>query len=68
MKTRFVFEGEFVVHANSKDQAKMFVKDHCGLVLGSNIHTTLKYEEIHGWNFQMHPEKKILTIKLSNRC
>ena len=56
VKTKFVFEGEFYITAESKEQAKEFVKNHCGLVLGGNIHTTLNDDEVD-WEFDVHPDK-----------
>lgn len=44
VKTKFVFEGEFYITAESKEQAKEYVMKHCGLVLGGDIHTTLPDE------------------------
>lgn len=54
IKTKFVFEGEFYIKAESKEQAKEMVKKHCGLVLGGNIHTTLP-NELCDWDFNTHP-------------
>jgi len=34
IKTKFVFEGEFIVSAENKAQAKEYVSKHCGLCLG----------------------------------
>lgn len=55
VKTKFVFNGEFYITAESKEQAKEYVMRHCGLVLGGNIHTTLP-DEICDWNFDTHPD------------
>ena len=56
VKTRFIFEGEFYIKAESKEQAKEYVMKHCGLVLGGDIHTTLP-EEICDWKFNVHSDK-----------
>lgn len=56
VKTKFVFEGEFYIKAESKEQAKEYVINHCSLVLGGEIHTTLP-EEICDWEFNVHPDK-----------
>lgn len=56
VKTKFVFEGEFYIKAESKEQAKKYVMNHCGLVLGGNIHTTLNDDEVD-WIFNVHPDK-----------
>lgn len=55
IKTKFVFNGEFYITAESKEQAKEYVMKHCGLVLGGKIHTTLP-DEICDWNFDTHPD------------
>ena len=56
IKTKFVFNGEFYITAESKEQAKEYVMKHCGLVLGGDIHTTLP-NEICDWDFDVHPNK-----------
>jgi hypothetical protein len=56
IKTKFVFEGEFYISAENREQAKECVVKHCGLVLGGDIHSTLP-DEIVSWNFNVHPEK-----------
>lgn len=56
VKTKFVFEGEFYITAESKEQAKEYVMKHCCLVLGGDIHTTLP-EEICDWKFNVHSDK-----------
>lgn len=58
VKTKFVFEGEFYITAKSKAEARGFVENHCGLVIGGNIHTTLP-DEIIDWNFDVHSKKII---------
>lgn len=60
--TKFVFEGVFKVVAENGSDALQKVADDCGLVLGGNIHSTLPDEEID-WNFETHPETKIIAIK-----
>ena len=56
IKTNFVFNGEFYITAENKEQAKEYVLKHCGLVLGGDIHTSLP-EEIVNWKFDVHPDK-----------
>lgn len=56
IKTKFIFEGEFYIIADSKGQAKEYVRKHCGLV--GDIHTTLP-DEICDWEFNVHPDKII---------
>jgi len=62
VKTRFIFEGSFFVHAESKRQAKEYIEKQCGLVLNGNIHSTLS-GDIADWDFPMHPKKQIGRIK-----
>lgn len=56
VKTKFIFEGEFYITAESKQQAKEYVEKHCGVVLGGDIHTSLP-DEICSWRFDVHPTK-----------
>ncbi len=58
VKTKFVFEGEFYIKAESKAQAREFVGKHCGLVIGGDIHTSLP-DNVVDWDFNVHPEKII---------
>ncbi len=62
VKTRFVFDGVFKVKALNRQQAKEMVHKHCGLVIGGDIHSSLPGEDID-WDFSVHPEKKIRSIK-----
>lgn len=43
------------------------VEEDCGLVLGGNIHTTRDDDEVTDWNFGIHPESQILSIKETGR-
>ena len=63
VKTSFIFEGVFFVRAENKQKAAQSIKDSCGLVIGGNIHSSLCDEDID-WNFVVHPEKKIKSIKM----
>jgi len=54
--TKFVFNGNFLVKAESPEQARQLVQEQCGLTLGRNIHTALD-EESCTWEFDMKPEK-----------
>lgn len=56
VKTKFVFEGEFYIKAESKEQAREFVEKHCGLVIGGDIHSTLPDQDVN-WQFNVHPKK-----------
>lgn len=61
--TRFVFEGEFSVEADSRQEAKKIILEDCGLVLGGNIHTNLDDDDVD-WDFNMHPTMQIGHIVL----
>jgi hypothetical protein len=56
VKTKFVFSGKFIIEAENKEQAREFVEERCSLVIGGNIHSTLKQAD---WDFPVHPEKII---------
>lgn len=58
VKAKFVFEGEFYIKAESKEQAKEYVMKHCGLVLGGDIHTSLP-DDVCDWDFCVHPQKVV---------
>lgn len=66
VKTRFIFEGIFIVNAENSEEACKNVEQDCGLVMGGNIHTTLNDEDVD-WNFDTHPEKKIVNVKQLKR-
>lgn len=55
VKAKFVFEGEFYIKAESKEQAKEYAINYCGLVLGGDIATTLP-DDICNWDFNIHPQ------------
>jgi hypothetical protein len=56
--TKFVFSGKFFIEAENKKQARKYVNEHCGLVIGGNVHSTLSEEEAD-WEFDVHPDKVI---------
>lgn len=56
IKTQFVFEGKFCVMAESRDEACDLIGQHCGLVLGGDIHSALPEDEVD-WDFPVHPKK-----------
>ncbi|GHV48478.1 hypothetical protein AGMMS49546_39070 [Spirochaetia bacterium] len=64
VKTRFIFTGNFFVAADSKEQAAEYVKKHCGLVIGGNIHSTLPADEVD-WHFPVHPDTAIGRISIA---
>ena len=53
--TEYVFDGIFDVVAESKEEARQKVLQHCGLVMGGSVHSILPDEEIN-WAFSTHPE------------
>lgn len=62
VKTTFTFTGTFKVKAENKQQAREQVEKDCGCVLGSGIHSTLDDNQVD-WDFPIHPETKINSIK-----
>lgn len=64
LKTQFIFNGEFKIEADNREQAKECFIKHCGLVLDGNVHSTLPDDEVD-WTVDNHPDKKILSIKKS---
>jgi len=68
VRTRFAFDGLFLVSAVNEARAREYVEKHCGLVLGGNIHSTLS-EEAVDWDFPVHPEKSVgrATLKRKRR-
>jgi len=63
VKVRFIFEGDFNINADNKEQAVEYVGKHCGLVIGGDIHTSLPDEVIPTWDFEVHPTKQIISVK-----
>ena len=61
VKTRNVFEGTFEVKASDKEEAARLVLNDCGMVMCCGIQTTLNDDKID-WHFDIHPEKKIVSI------
>ena len=64
IKTRFIFEGFFLINARNKEQAREYAEKHCGLVLGRGIHSSLPAEDVD-WDFLVHPEKLIGKAKVA---
>ena len=60
--TQYVFSGYFDVEADSISEAERNVTDHCGLVMGGNIHTTIPEEDVD-WSFSAHPDTEIKSIQ-----
>lgn len=59
VRTQYIFEGVFEVVAESKEKARQKVIQDCGLMMGSNIHSTLPDEEVN-WAFSAHPEVRTI--------
>lgn len=55
---KFVFSGTFRIKAESQAHAEEYVREHCGLVLGGKIHSSLPDDDVD-WEFDVHPEKLI---------
>jgi hypothetical protein len=66
VKTRFTFTGTFFVNAENKTQAREYAEQHCGLVMGGSVHSSLSAEEVD-WDFPAHPEKGVLSVKRTKR-
>lgn len=67
VRVRYAFEGTYMVAAGNREEVKRMVEEDCGLVLGGNIHTTRDDDEVTDWNFGIHPESQILSIKETGR-
>ena len=61
VRTQYFFEGVFELLADNKEDARQKVLQDCGLVMGSNIHSTLPDEEV-SWAFSTHPKVKTTRI------
>lgn len=53
---RFVFDGKFVIKAGSQAEAEKSVREHCGLVLGGNIHSSVADDAVTR-DFNVFPQK-----------
>jgi len=62
VKTKFVYDGVFYISADNKAEAREYVENNCGLVMGRGIHTTLPAETVD-WEFPVHPDKSITKIE-----
>lgn len=61
---KFVFEGEFYITCDDKQQAKELIKEHVFLCLGNNIECPTIPEEVDiDWDFDVHSEQQLLTTK-----
>lgn len=62
IRTQFVFDGNFIVKAKNGKEAIENIENHCGLVIGGDIHSALPEDEID-WEFPVHPVKRIMKAK-----
>jgi hypothetical protein len=60
---KFEFDGVFRVKAETPLEANIMVKEHCGMVRGGNIHSSLPDDEVD-WDFPIHPEKTVSGTKV----
>jgi hypothetical protein len=54
----YLFSGVFFIAASSEEEAREKAENHCGLVIGGDIHSTLNNEDVQ-WDFYCHPETRI---------
>jgi hypothetical protein len=64
VKKQYVFEGNFYIEADSKEEAREYSEKHCGMTIGP-ISSSLPYEDID-WDFNVHPVKE-RTLKIKKR-
>lgn len=62
VKVKFSFTGYFVIDAETGNNTNVIIADHCGLVMGGNIHTTMP-EQVLDWYFPVQPEKEVLKVE-----
>ena len=66
VKVRYIFEGDYTMKAATREEAAEFVQKHCGLVMGGSIHTSLNCDTVD-WNFPIHPELIISSVRIAKR-
>jgi len=66
VKTKFVFEGEFIVKADSVKEAQEVVIQKAHLVMGGDVHTD-DDDTIINWHFDTHPEKHVYRPKIKKK-
>ncbi len=62
VRVQYIFEGTYVIKAESQKEANELAKTQCGLVMGGGIHSSLPEEDID-WEFDTHPDIKIREVK-----
>ena len=58
-KVKFIFEGDVEIDAPSKEEAQRSLNNDFGAVIGGI--QGIGY--IEDWNFPVHPEKRIVSLK-----
>ena len=58
VRTKHILSGFFHIDAENEAQAREYVEKHYGLVIGSDIHSSLPDDEVN-WEFPVHPDTKI---------
>ena len=58
VRTKYLISGLFNIEAENEAQAREYVEKHYGLVIGSDIHSSLPDDEVN-WEFPVHPDTKI---------
>jgi hypothetical protein len=66
VQTMFVFSGVFTIEAETKEQARGYVEEHCGMVNIGGIHSTLPCDDVD-WDYPVHPDKVIGRIRISRK-
>jgi hypothetical protein len=61
LEVTFTFRGMVTVKADNRKEAIQTVEEDFGLVMGGSPHTT-NDESIVNWDFNMHPEKNLVSI------
>lgn len=56
---RYTFDVKYKIKAKSKLEAETHAIAHCGLMLGSQINTSLPDGDVD-WEASAHPEKKLI--------
>ena len=59
----YTFSGTYTIRAESPEMAREIVSQHCGMVMGEKgVHTSWGSEGVD-WEFPVHPELKIRSVK-----
>ena len=62
VNVRCIFDGEFLINAETKEQAAEYAMKHCSVV--ASVHSSLPDEDVD-WNFPVHPEKKVQSVRVA---